>query len=162
MEPAALTPSSLLEVLAEQYLRGVSETVVKGARLLLLPPATERAPWDDEAEIDGDHERSKERKERKKLVMRVLNASMGSLATVQKAGWKTSGESYTDNNIRNVAAICRDALTAFRSISKEENDKTAMVEGEKAALNIAGKLVQMQLVSALLGCIISTSQLIKS
>lgn len=147
MEAPSLTPSSLLEVLAEQSLRGVSETVVNGARRLLLPPATERAPWDDGMEIDDDPERIRERKERKKLVMKVLNASMGSLAIVQKAGWKAGGEIYTSNNIQNVAAICRDALAAFRGISLEENDKALMVEGEKAALNIVGKLVHMHLVS---------------
>jgi hypothetical protein len=43
-------------------------------------------------EVDGDPERIKERKERKKLVMKVLNAAMGSLANVQKAGWKVGGE----------------------------------------------------------------------
>ena len=100
--------------------------------------------------FDDDPERIKERKERKKLVMKVLNASMGSLASVQKAGWKAGGEAYSVENIRNVAAICKSALTAFRNISKEENDKNAMVEGEKAALNIVGKLVQAQLVSDLL------------
>ena len=147
MEPPALTPSSLLEILAEQSLRDVSERVVQDARLLLLSPATDRAPWDDGMEIDDDPERIKERRERKKLVMKVLNAGMNSLANVQKAGWKPGGESYAEGNIRNAAAICKDALAAFRNISKEDNDKGAMVEGEKAALNIVGKLVQMQLVS---------------
>jgi len=122
---------------------------VKDARLLLLPPVINRAPWDDGMELDGDPERIKERKERKKLVMKVLNAGMSSLANVQKSGWKAGGEAYTDENIRNVAAICKNALTAFRNISKDENDNGAMIEGEKAALNIVGKLVQMQLVNDL-------------
>ena len=149
VEPAGFSTSSLLEALTEQPLRGVSEKVVKDARMLLLPPATHRAPWDDGMEIDDDPERIKERKARKNLVMKVLNATMGSLASVQKAGWRAGGEIYSEENIRNVAAICKNALTAFRYISKEENDKSAMVEGEKAALNIVGKLMQMQLVSDL-------------
>lgn len=97
--------------------------------------------------LGDDPERIKERKERKNLVMKVLNASMGSLAIVQKSGWKAGGGAYAEENIRNVAEICKDALSAFRNISKEENDTAAMVEGEKAALNIVGKLVQVQLVS---------------
>lgn len=123
--------------------------------MLLLPPATHRAPCDDGVETGDDPERIKERKEKKKLVMKVLNAGMGSLASVQKAGWKAGGETYPEESIRNVAVICKHALTAFRSISKEENDKSAMIEGEKAALNIVGKLVQMQLVSDLLQKILS-------
>jgi hypothetical protein len=150
VEAPVLSQSSLLELLAEQSLRGISEKIVKDTRLLLLPPAMDRAPWDDGMEFDDDPERIKERKERKKLVMKVLNASMGSLANVQKSGWKAGGEAYAVENIRNVAEICKSALTAFRNISKEENDKGAMVEGEKAALNIIGKLVQVQLVSDLL------------
>ena len=150
VEAPPLTPSSLLELLAEQSLRGVSGKVVKDAQLLLLPPAMDRAPWDDEMDGDDDPEKIKERKERKKLVMKVLNASMGSLANVQKSGWKAGGEAYTEENIRNVAEICKSALTAFRNISIEENDKAAVVEGEKAALNIVGKLLHVQLVSDLL------------
>ena len=160
VEAPPLTPSSLLELLAEQSLRGVSAKVVKDAQLLLLPPAMDRAPWDDGMDVDDDPERIKERKERKKLVMKVLNASMGSLANVQKSGWKAGGEAYTDESIRNVAEICKSALTAFRNISKEENDNAAMVEGEKAASNIVGKLLHVQLVSDLLENPIIVSQLI--
>ncbi len=160
VEAPPLTPSSLLEHLAEQSLQGVSDKVVEDARMLLLPPAMDRAPWDDGMDLDDDPERVKERKERKNLVMKVLNASMGSLAIVQKSGWKARGEAYPEENIRNVAEICKCALTAFRNISKEENDKAAMVEGEKAALNIIGKLVQVQLVSDLLENSIIVSQLI--
>ena len=120
----------------------------------------DRAPWDDGLDVDDDPERIKERKERKKLVMKVLNASMGSLTNVQKSGWKAGGEAYTEENIRNIAAICKSALSAFRSISKEENDKAAVVEGEKAALNIVGKLLHVQLVSDLLENSIIVSQLI--
>ena len=160
LEAPALSQSSLLELLAEQSLRGVSEKVVKDTQLLLLPPAMDRAPWDDGMEDDDDPERIKERKERKKLVMKVLNASMGSLANVQKSGWKSGGGAYTVENIRNLAAVCKSALIAFRNISKEENDKAAMVEGEKAALNIVGKLVQVQLVSDLLERSSVISQLI--
>jgi hypothetical protein len=160
VEPPVLTPSSLLEALAEQSLRGVSEKVVKDAQALFLPPATDRAPWDNGMETDDNPERIKERKERKKLVMKVLNATMGLLANVQKAGWKAGGESYAEENVRNVATICKNAITAFWNISKEENDKSAILEGEKAVLNIVGKLVQMQLVSDLLEEFIVVSQLI--
>lgn len=160
VEAPPLTPSSLLELLAEPSLRGVSDKAVKDARLLLLPPAVDRAPWDGGMNLDDDPERIKERKEKKNLVMKVLNASMGLLAIVQKSGWKAGGETYNEENIRNVAEICKSALSAFRNISKEENDKAAMVEGEKAALNIVGKLVQVQLVSDFLENSIIVSQLI--
>ena len=76
---AGFSPSSLLEALAEQSLRSVSEKVVKDAQVLLLPPASHHAPWDEGMEV-GDSCRIEERK---------------AWARLQGAG----GEIYSEANI---------------------------------------------------------------